>query len=207
MPRRYRRMHALALLVLLLASCGGTRLPAPTIPTATDPRAVAPSATPNAIGVATSSPQMTGITTLNAQQSQYIQMIVEFVRSYDAGKLDAVLALFAENVRYDDCDYAHATRGSAIGKQALGQWLLQRFADHDQLQLRSISVNNVVLAVSYSKRTSDSLRALGFSAGIEPSVATKVVFDQESSTGNYGVDTHDQILQFANASDNACRMG
>lgn len=101
MPRRYRRMHALALLVLLVASCGGTRPPTPTILTATAPPAVAPSATPNAVGVATSSPQMTGIPTLNAQQSHYIQMIVEFVRSYDAGKLDAVLALFAENVRYD----------------------------------------------------------------------------------------------------------
>ena len=53
-----------------------------------------------------------------------------------------------------------------------------------------------VVAVSYARRTSDSLRALGFRDGIAPHVATKVVFTT----------TDDRIRAFANGgSEELCR--
>jgi hypothetical protein len=61
------------------------------------------------------------------------------------------------------------------------RWLEERFRDHDRLVLAAIrdaGSNGSVraLLVRYARRTSDTLRRLGFPNGIVPQVAQKLPF-------------------------------
>ncbi len=92
---------------------------------------------------------------------------------------------------------------SGRGKDETTQWLRHQFADHDQLIIRSIDnenpVGEPVVGVAYTRRTNDTLRSLGFLTGIEPNLATKVIFTP----------TRDRITAFANGpyggSSDLCR--
>jgi hypothetical protein len=59
-------------------------------------------------------------------------------------------------------------------------WLRARFRDRDRLTLSRIYNENPnqgrAAGVEFSRRTSNSLRAMGFRNGIRPRVAAKVVF-------------------------------
>jgi hypothetical protein len=124
-----------------------------------------------------------------------VATLVAFLDAYNGGRVDAALALMTEDSSISDCDYQAAGGVIADGTDAIRQWLRDRAADHDQLVLESIlnenpepSTGSHVVAVSYAKRTSDALRALGFPNGVSPRFATKVVF----STSD------DRIRTFAN---------
>jgi hypothetical protein len=124
-----------------------------------------------------------------------VATVVAFVDAYNAGRVDVALALVTEDASVSDCDYRSASGVIVARTDAIRQWLQDRAADHDQLVLESIANENPepstgshVVAVSYAKRTSDTLRALGFPKGVGPRLATKVVF----STSD------DRIRTFAN---------
>ena len=110
-----------------------------------------------------------------------VATVVAFIDTYNAARVDAALALLTTDVSISDCDYRTASTVSLSGTDAVRQWLMDRAADHDQLVLESIVNENPdptghVVAVSYGRRTSDSLRSLGFATGVTPRIATKVVF-------------------------------
>jgi len=134
--------------------------------------------------------------------------LVAFLDAYNAGRVDAALALLTSDVVASDCDYRAASSVSVSGIEAARRWLQQRADDHDQLVLESVANENAdpttgshVVAVSYARRTSDTLRALGYPNGLSPRLATKVVF----STSD------DHIRAFANGpgggSSEFCRPG
>ena len=135
-----------------------------------------------------------------------VATLVAFLDAYNAGRVDAALALMAEDAGISDCDYRAIHVVSADGRDAMRQWLRDRAADHDQLVVDYIFNENPeptsgshVIGVVYARRTSDTLRALGFPNGIDPSTASKVVFTA----------TDDRIRSFANGpfggDQQACR--
>ena len=137
-----------------------------------------------------------------------VATLVAFLDAYNAGRVDAALALLTADVSVSDCDYRAVGVTFANGTEAARRWLLDRAADHDQLVLESIRNENPdpttgshVVAVAFTRRTSDTLRSLGFPNGIAPGLADKVVF-----TG-----TDDRIRGFANGpgggSAEFCRPG
>ena len=110
-----------------------------------------------------------------------------FRASYATAEIEELKPFFS--------DYRALAVLSPIGRIAARQWLSDRSADHDQLILESVRNENPdpasgshVVAVSYARRTSDTLRALGFPDGIEPQAATKAVFTA----------TDDRLRAFAN---------
>ena len=132
---------------------------------------------------------------VGAPQARMVATLVGFLDAYNAGDVDRALALMTDDVSISDCDYRALAVLSPIGRIAARQWLSDRAADRDQLILESVRNENPdpasgshVVAVSYSRRTSDTLRALGFPDGIEPQAATKAVFTA----------TDDRLRAFAN---------
>jgi hypothetical protein len=131
--------------------------------------------------------------------------LVAFLDAYNAGRVDAALALLTSEVSTSDCDYRAARVTFANGSEAVRQWLRDRAGNHDQLVLQSVRNENPdpssgshVVGVAYARRTSDTLRSLGFANGVEPQAATKVVFTSSD----------DRIRTFANgANDQLCRPG
>jgi SnoaL-like protein len=124
-----------------------------------------------------------------------VATLVAFLDAYNAGRVDAALALLTPDVVFSDCDYRAASSVTQNGLDGVRQWLTGRAVDHDQLLLESIANENPdsatgshVVAVSYAKRTSDTLRSLGFPNGVKPETATKVVFTASD----------DRIRAFAN---------
>ena len=132
---------------------------------------------------------------VGAPQAQMVATLVAFLDASNSGRVDAALALLTENVGISDCGYSPVRLITATGSAAARQWLSDRAADHDQLVLESIRNDNPdpttgshVVALSYARRTSDSLRSLGYPNGVRPQTATKVVFTA----------TDDRIRAFAN---------
>jgi hypothetical protein len=105
---------------------------------------------------------------------------MDFLQAYNTGKFDAALALLDERIGISDCDYERVGVVAVAGKKDVGAWLQQRIADRDHLEVASIRNENpgeeLVVGVEYANRSSDTLRRLGFSRGITPKVATKVIF-------------------------------
>ncbi len=175
---------SLAVLVTVLASaCSATGVPTAS-PSATAP--IARSATP------TSDPLTFRV---GPSQARMVTTFTAFLDAYNAGAVDRALALLTDDVGISDCDYRGPKLLTATGRDAARQWLADRAADHDRLDVESILNANPdptsgshVVAVSYSRRTSDTLRALGFPNGIKPQGATKAVFTT----------TDDKIRAFAN---------
>jgi hypothetical protein len=99
----------------------------------------------------------------------------------------AVLALVTDDVVGGDCDFRAGRSVQWTTKGELADWLRARNRDHDALQIADIRNENPdatsggghVVAVSFARRSSDALRALGRSDGIDPDTAAKVVFTQD----------------------------
>ena len=132
---------------------------------------------------------------LTAGQARAVATVVAFLEAYNAGQLDAALALLADDVVGSDCDYREGRVILFQGKDQAVAWLRARLADHDRLIVAAIWNDNAdqpmgahVVGVEYARRTSDTLRALGFPAGITPQLATKVGLTP----------TDDRIQAFAN---------
>jgi hypothetical protein len=132
-----------------------------------------------------------------------VATLVAFVDAYNAGRVDAALAMLTDDVSVSDREYRPVRVIQARGTDQARRWLRERAAQHDQLVLESVRNENPepasgshVVAVSYARRTNDTLRALGFSNGIVPHTATKVAFTTSD----------DRIRAFANGgTDELCR--
>lgn len=118
---------------------------------------------------------------LNARQAREVQVVLQFIDAFNAGKLSEALALFSSDPVVSDCDYTAVEAVEFTGRREIARWLRQRFADRDRLEVSRVADENPaqpvgVVGVEYARRTSDTLRTLGFRSGIEPQLATKVVF-------------------------------
>lgn len=118
---------------------------------------------------------------LNSRQARQVQVVLQFIDAFNAQRLREALALFSSDPVVSDCDYRGVEAVEFTGRREIESWLRQRFADRDRLEVSLIADENPaqpigVAAVEYARRTSDTLRALGFRTGIEPQLATKVVF-------------------------------
>jgi hypothetical protein len=182
-----RSLPLLLALALALAGCGAAARPSSS--PAADAADVRPTTAP--AGGARLSPAPRGEA-----------VVAAMLDAYNAGRLDDVLALLDDGVTWSDCDYRAGAAVGFAGKAEVADWLRQRLAERDRLEVGTIegsSGNPPVGAVNYRRRTSDSLRALGFPDGIAPKIGTKVAL---TSGG-------DRIDVFANGplggSPEACR--
>lgn len=187
MTRRLLRGTNLLLMAttLLLAGCT-TPKPAPPTTTASTP---APTITTSA---SAASRQGQGIFSVTGAQAQQIAVVVAFLDAYNAGQLQAALSAFAANAVVSDCDYRAAKNSDFHGRAEIAGWLRARIADHDHLTPAHLDNNNPdqpvgVIGIQYQRRTSDTLRSLGFPTGIRPNLATKAIFTAD-----------DHIQSFAN---------
>jgi hypothetical protein len=178
--------------VLLAAGCTARTAPRPNA----SPVTPAPTTTP-----ATTTEQTPGVFSVSAAQAREVAVVVEFLRAYNAGRPRQALALLAANPNVSDCDYRAAEGVQFKGRAAVAGWLRQRSADHDRLTLARIFDQNPdqpvgVAGVEYQRRTSDTLRALGFRTGITPGT-TKMIF------------TADHHIQWfvSGGSSGSCRPG
>jgi limonene-1,2-epoxide hydrolase len=151
--------------------------------------------------VAASPPQ---VFSLSSQQAEEVSAAVRFVNAFNARDLEGALALVASNAVVSDCDYRRVQPVSFTGRRSISTWLRRRFADHDKLTASRFYNENSAqlvgtLAVDYTRRSSDTLRALGFRRGIVPLIASKLVFSTSAP----------RIVAFANGpvggSPEACR--
>lgn len=176
------RSRTVMLAAMVLATACSAAVPPPPSPAAPAARLATPSPDPLTFRV-------------GPAQARMVATAVAFLDAYDAGDVSRALALLTDDVSISDCDYRGPTLVAATGRDAARRWLSDRAADHDRLVLESVRNENPdpasgshVVAVSYARRTSDTLRGLGFPTGITPRVATKVVFTA----------TDDRLRAFAN---------
>lgn len=144
---------------------------------------------------------------LTAQQAQEVRVVVQFIDAFNAQRFAEAMALFGPDPVVSDCDYRRIKAVEFTGRREVANWLRERFADHDRLEISRVANQNPdqpvgVVAVEYARRTSDTLRALGFGAGIEPQLATKVLLTNRGPVS---------IRTFANGpvggSPESCRPG
>lgn len=148
---------------------------------------------------------------LSPRQMQAVTTMRSIISAYNAGQLGAVLALVSDDVRWVDCDYGQRPPVARVvdGKTALALWLGQRLADHDYLEIGQVELggrDGLTMGLTLRRRTSDTIRALGFSDGIAPLVSAKVIFDYNSDTvtGQPRTEPPRGLLTiFGNASDGA----
>jgi hypothetical protein len=143
---------------------------------------------------------------LAAVRARQVSTVVRMVDAYNAGRLDQLLPLLEDGVGWTDCDYKVGALVTLTGKAEVTSYLRQRFADRDQLDIGTVFNQNpdpassdLTAGVEFSRRSSDTLRAMGFTAGIKPTLVAKVIFDFTGS----------RIATFANGpfggSIEACR--
>ncbi len=164
------------------------------------------SETPTAIATFAPSPTRLGTFNLTAEQAREVTTFMEFIRAYNAGQFDASLALLDEQVIGNDCDYGSAKVISFQGKSEAAEWLRQRIADHDRLEVSRLLDENPdpqtgrhVIGVEFARRRNTTLQRLGFPQGITPKLRAKVVFTADEPT---------RILGFANSGNSdECRPG
>lgn len=117
---------------------------------------------------------------LDAAQAGQVSVVVQFVRAYNAARLNEALTALSSDAGVSDCDYRRVRAVEFSGRAAVARWLRQRFADRDRLVIGRIYNENPdgtrVVGVEFLRRTSRTLAALGFPKGIRPKGTAKVVF-------------------------------
>lgn len=118
---------------------------------------------------------------LTARQAEEVSVVVRFVDAFNGRNLRIALGLFGGPAVVSDCDYKRVRAVRFSGRRGVERWLRQRFSDRDRLTLGRVFNENRetptgVAGVEYGRRTSNTLRALGYRTGIVPPGATKVVF-------------------------------
>ena len=125
--------------------------------------------------------------TLTRVQAEEVNALVGFLTAYNRRDLRAALSYFTTGPRRShfprasDCDYRRRKTVVFLFREGVKRWLRQRFADHDHLTLSRVHDDNPtepvgVVAISYARRTSDTLRKLGYSRGIVPQAEQKLPF-------------------------------
>lgn len=142
---------------------------------------------------------------LNARQAEEVSVVVRFIDAFNQRRLRTALALLTPSVEVSDCDYGRVRSTAARGRRHVRIWLRQRFRDRDHVEVARIWNANPeqpsgVVGVDWARRTSNTLRSLGFPAGIKPQLGAKVTFMTTKPV---------RILRFANGpvggSPESCR--
>jgi hypothetical protein len=197
--RRSRRVTSPFPALLLVAAAVASACVTPATP--------APSTAPTGVTAAPRpSPVVSDGSTfkIDADHARAVTRAVELIDAYNAGNLDAVLSLLADSVAaWGDCDgtaFVGVTRPTS--KVDLVPMLRARFADHDHLEIGLLSNSNPdassnrVVGIAFSRRSNDTLRALGFPDGIVGPQTNKTVFDSSF-----------HVIAFASASSQQdCRL-
>jgi hypothetical protein len=127
------------------------------------------------------------IVTVDREHVKLMGTVAAMVEAYNVGDVDSVMRLLADQVVWSDCDYREQT---VVGfhrltpREEIASYLLGRFADRDHLEIATISYTTPdapgsvgrAVSVVYGRRTSDTLRSLGFVNGIRGPSATKIAF-------------------------------
>jgi hypothetical protein len=126
--------------------------------------------------VAASSPKTF---TLTGRQAAEVSVVSGFLGAFNRRQLQRSLAYLSVDPTVSDCDYRQVRAVQVSGTRSVERWLKQRFADRDYLQVGRVYNENPemptgVLGVEFSRRTSKTLRALGFPNGIKPQLSAKV---------------------------------
>lgn len=152
-----------------------------TAPVTTVPTAVALTTAATSVPMAQSIPPAEGaaVPLLPTPQTAEAGLVIAFIHAYNAGDLDAAIDLLDDQVGVSDCDYQRVRPIAFTGKAAVTDWLRQRMADHDQLTISEIEVGGGAVGIGYARRTSDTLRKMGFPDGIRPQSGTKVLFTSD----------------------------
>jgi hypothetical protein len=140
------------------------------------------------VAIAAATPVQAPETTFSVSrvQAEEVASVVGFVRAYNRRDLAAAIGYFTTtrqqgqtSVTATDCNYRRQKTEIYLFRKGLIQWLKRRFADHDRLTIGRIYDENPaqltgVVAVEYARRTSDTLRKLGFANGIVPQAGQKL---------------------------------
>jgi hypothetical protein len=124
---------------------------------------------------------------VDGDHAALIATVIAMLKAYNAADIDGVLGLLADQVVWSDCDYRQQT---SIGfhrltpRSEITSYLRERFADHDHLEISTISYTSPeppgsvgrAVSVAYGRRTSDTLTSLGFPTGVRGPLATKLAF-------------------------------
>lgn len=121
------------------------------------------------------------IVTALASDAQRVALVQRFIEAFNRGDRSALLALMGDGSVVSDCDYTNAAVVDVAGRDQVSAWLDSRIADHDRFATELIENSNTdesapALGVTFARRSNDSLRKLGFTAGIRPQLAAKVRF-------------------------------
>lgn len=142
------------------------------------------------VGVVGAAPTQTPVPTtfsVTRLQAEEVGAVVGFLRAYNRRDLKGALSFFStrprdqRNLLVGDCNYRRHKTEVFYFRSGVKHWLKQRFADHDRLTLGRVYDANPrqpigVVLIEYVRRTSDTLRKLGFAHGIVPQSATKLPF-------------------------------
>ena len=123
---------------------------------------------------------------LTAPQAHEIATAIEFVRAFNGGRIADARKLISPSVIIGDCDYARVRAEEFRGVAGTTRWLRERHSDRDRLALGRLYNDNAdapsgALAVEVSRRTSNTLRRLGFPSGIVPKNSVKILFSSSTA--------------------------
>lgn len=141
---------------------------------------------------------------VDAAQARGIVTLLEFLDAFRAGDVSRSLSLMGEGIIVTDCEYGSGIAMRRDGKTEVGAWLRDRAADHDVLIAEELqfgtpnSIGEFAIAVTFERRTSDTLRRLGFTSGIVPRLATKAILSADGRM-------LDAFVNASTSSADACR--
>lgn len=171
------------------ATTSSTLVTAPTATTPVTPKSaaqvpVAESMTPTPLS---SAPTAIAPTTfaVNGEQARGVATVIKFVDAYNSGDVQGALALFADSAKvwFSACRYRTGETIDGTGKTAIKSWLSEAAAEHSRLVLGSIENGNPeqpvgIVGMQLTRETSDTIRKLGYPAGIIPAGGTVIRFDR-----------------------------
>jgi hypothetical protein len=125
---------------------------------------------------------ISGVTVVTALVSDAprVDLAFRFIDAFNQGDRATLLALLSDDPAVSDCDYVAAADVEFRGRDQVSQRIAARIADHDHLVIERVENENqdpssAAIGVTFVRRRSDSLRALGF-ASIRPKSSAKIRF-------------------------------
>jgi hypothetical protein len=109
-------------------------------------------------------------------------VILTFFNALNTGRFDDATALLDDDIGISDCNFQAIKNISFAGKLEASKWLRERIADHDHFfvnDLEGPGTSPTVFGVGFDRRTSDTLRLLGFPNGIRNQVGAKVILTSD----------------------------
>jgi hypothetical protein len=182
--RQLQSVLILGSLVVILVACSSavSRSEERPTPMPTLPPSPTVSPTPEPQPTATFPPVTPTLDLANGEGKEGARLVLAFINAFNAGRLDEAADLLDDDAGASDCNWDTRTdidipRGGG-NKDKVVEWLRQRLADHDQLIVSRIlqgSDSPNAFGVHFVRRTSDTLRRLGFPDGLNNIGPAKVI--------------------------------